>query len=128
VQQYLALLFDEDNPVHRADSNTVFTTEGHLVFLNSTHIKPISAIRREIRRGEHNECPEYDPWISASPIVYGLAEGIQLRTDFEWARHLIVAPLRSEFQSAIELSDEPFWHPYGWCEVPKSEVYVSLLL
>ncbi|KAH9938649.1 glycoside hydrolase [Fomitopsis serialis] len=59
--KYLYLLFDEDNPVHSDDSNYVFTTEGHILWLDSAHIHPMSAVRRKLRGSEHHHCPAYEP-------------------------------------------------------------------
>jgi len=40
--KYLYLLFDETNPLHKDDSNYIFTTEGHILTLGSEHLKPLS--------------------------------------------------------------------------------------
>lgn len=51
--KYLFLLFDEDSWINADDSNMVFTTEGHLLRLNSTHLHPLvfaSFLRRRDTR------------------------------------------------------------------------------
>jgi len=48
--KYLYLLFDEGNPLASSDSNLIFTTEGHVLTLNSTHLRPMSEIRRVSRK------------------------------------------------------------------------------
>ncbi|KZS97985.1 hypothetical protein SISNIDRAFT_405596 [Sistotremastrum niveocremeum HHB9708] len=124
--KYLTLLFDEQHPIHDDDSNFVFTTEGHILTLNSTHLKPLSEIRRKMRGVEHQECPVYEthhepPFTDPTD---GLATGIRGRGDAEWARHLVIGNLAPKFKDFIEGSDSPYWSENGWCEVPRAvDVY-----
>ncbi|KAI0637778.1 alpha-mannosidase [Trametes polyzona] len=119
--KYLYLLFDEDNPLHSDDSHWVFTTEGHILTLDPTFIRPISPARRKLRRVESLECPAYNPPILAydAPEDYsrdtGLVGGIVTRTDFEYARQL-VGRTPSDNESL-------WWEPEGWCTLPKHEPY-----
>ncbi|EPQ59290.1 alpha mannosidase-like protein [Gloeophyllum trabeum ATCC 11539] len=116
--KYLFLLFDEDNPFNHDDSNSVFTTEGHILVLPSEHIKPVSRARRKLRRVEHLQCPAYRP-----PLVAiddwergtGLIGGLLARGDIDYAREL-VAMLPTE-------ADKIPWSPEGWCDVPQVEPY-----
>jgi ER degradation enhancer, mannosidase alpha-like 1 len=48
--KYLYLLFDEHNSLATSDSNIIFTTEGHILTLNSTHIRLMSPTRRSSRQ------------------------------------------------------------------------------
>jgi mannosidase alpha-like ER degradation enhancer 1 len=48
--KYLYLLFDEENPLASSDSNLIFTTEGHVLTLNATHLRPMSKSRRLSRK------------------------------------------------------------------------------
>jgi len=80
--------------LHYDDSNTVFTTEGHILTLSREHIKPPSAIRRQLRRVENLQCPAYNPmrfpW-SPDDEQYGLAGSIRSRDDAEFARFSVGA-------------------------------------
>lgn len=44
--KYLYLLFDEENPLAGSDSNIVFSTEGHILTLNKSQLRPMSQSRR----------------------------------------------------------------------------------
>ena len=122
ASQYLYLLFDEDNELHRDDSNLILTTEGHLLSLDRSLEKPISPIRRELRRVEHLSCPVYQPPLLAKDAKTGtgLIGGIYARSDIDYARTLVLAPTSG--------SEEYNWSPDGWCQIPKVELYVSLVL
>ncbi|KAJ7228743.1 alpha mannosidase-like protein [Mycena pura] len=109
--KYLFLLFDEENPLHKDDSNYVFTTEGHLLTLGNTYPKPVPATRRKMRKIENHQCPVYRPLDQNGS---GLLMGIRSRGDVDYARALLD-------QSASE-ADESAWSPNGWCERP----YVNL--
>ncbi|OZJ02135.1 hypothetical protein BZG36_04798 [Bifiguratus adelaidae] len=52
--KYLYLLFDEDNVLNHMDSNFVFTTEGHVLFLDH---KYLNASTRAFRHGDNNVSP-----------------------------------------------------------------------
>ncbi|OCH93594.1 alpha-mannosidase [Obba rivulosa] len=116
--KYLYLLFDEANPLHADHSNYVFTTEGHILTLDQSRLKPISAARRKLRRVEHLQCPAYQPPLIAYDnweAETGMSAGIRARTDFEYARELIgIRPTDTDVNS---------WSPDGWCAVPKLNLY-----
>ncbi|KAI0301837.1 alpha-mannosidase [Multifurca ochricompacta] len=99
--KYLYLLFDEDNPLHRDDSNYVFTTEGHILSLERKYLKSPSATVRQLRRAESPQCPAYEP-----PYFLG-AEGMP------------------DSIVAASDEDETWWHPNGWCEVPMVDQYTQ---
>ncbi|KAF7313730.1 alpha-1,2-Mannosidase [Mycena chlorophos] len=107
--KYLYLLFDEDNPLHRDDSNYVFTTEGHILTLGTELQKPS---RRKMRKIENHQCPAYRPFHHAAS---GLAMGVRSRGDVDYARELVD-------QSASDV-DESAWSPNGWCERPYTELF-----
>ncbi|EKM59635.1 glycoside hydrolase family 47 protein [Phanerochaete carnosa HHB-10118-sp] len=115
--KYLYLLFDEENELHRDDSNMVLTTEGHLLSMNRKLEKPISAVRRELRRVEHLSCPAYKPPVLATDPVTGsgLTGGVYTRPDVDYARALVAAPATG--------SEEYVWSPDGFCQMPKVDLY-----
>ncbi|KAI0079675.1 alpha mannosidase-like protein [Panus rudis PR-1116 ss-1] len=116
--KYLYLLFDEDNPINLDDSNSILTTEGHLLSLDREYQRPISAIRRKLRGAEHLQCPSYLPPVvggDSGENKHGLTVGIRSRPDIEYARQLIGAP--------ADESEEMLWSADGWCEVPKVDLY-----
>lgn len=100
--QYLYLLFDEANWINQDDSNTVFTTEAHLLHLNSSDLHPASPTRRKLRASEVLGCVPYAPHHLSlysrpgrkdSSSSFGLQGGIRGRPDFDFARHLVGIPL-----------------------------------
>lgn len=112
-------MFDEDNPLHRDDSNFVFTTEGHILSLDREHIRPLSTVRRKLRRVENLQCPAYrrpvhvyDNWDAQT----GLVAGIMSRPDIDYVRSLV--------GTAATREDEKSWSQDGWCEAPKLDLYV----
>ncbi|KAJ7499000.1 alpha mannosidase-like protein [Mycena latifolia] len=107
--KYLFLLFDENNPLHRDDSNYVFTTEGHLLTLGSEHLKPA---RRKMRKIEDHQCPAYRPF---SQNGSGLSMGIRSRGDVDYARELL-----SQAPSDV---DQAAWSASGWCERPHVNLF-----
>lgn len=117
--QYLYLLFDESNPLHRDDSNFVFTTEGHILKLNGTHLRPPSPVRRKLRRVENLQCPAYradDSGFDDTNQSSHLHTGIRSRPDTEYARALV---------GALPTSIEEFhWSHDGYCEIPNVQLYV----
>lgn len=116
--QYLYLLFDENNLIHRDDSNYVFTTEGHLLTLDNKHLKPISDVRRRLRGAENLQCPAYSPpMVLSQDGQNGLRGGIRSRGDVEYAR-LLVGGTPND-------ADKAAWSPDGFCDVPHGELYVS---
>ncbi|KAI6105659.1 glycoside hydrolase family 47 protein [Pisolithus sp. B1] len=115
--QYLYLLFDEDNRLHKDDSHYVFTTEGHILTLPRHVLRPMSSARRRMRREESHQCPPYQPFRvpQSSQEADGLIRGIGSRYDAEYARHLIGLKPQS--------SDELYWSHDGWCAVPYTDLY-----
>jgi mannosidase alpha-like ER degradation enhancer 1 len=120
--KYLYLLFDEANEFSNSDSNFVFTTEGHILLLNSTHLNPISETRRRARLHEHPQCPMHRPVVR--PYTHGLVYGIRSRPEFEYARHLTGHDMFGDVAAA----DSGWWDAHGTCEVPREEVLVSISL
>ena len=120
--KYLYLLFDEDNEFSNSDSNFIFTTEGHILMLNSTHLNPISETRRRARRHERPQCPVHQPVVR--PQAHGLVYGIRSRPEYEYARHLAGNDM---FGDAAN-DDSEWWDAHGICEVPKIDVFVSVSL
>ncbi|OSC99135.1 glycoside hydrolase family 47 protein [Trametes coccinea BRFM310] len=116
--KYLYLLFDEANPLHADDSHWVFTTEGHILTLDPTLIRPISPARRKLRRVENVQCPVYQPPVLAYDNwegESGLVGGVMWRADYDYARDLIGRiPTENETR---------WWDPEGWCMLPKHEPY-----
>ena len=116
------LLFDESNPLHKDDSNFVFTTEGHILTLDSKLLRPLSAVRRKLRRAEDLKCPAYNPVHILSThetqnnISSGLVKDILFRPDVDYARALVAA--------AATDYEEYSWSEYGHCVVPVVDVYV----
>ena len=121
--QYLYLLFDEENSLHSDDMNYVFTTEGHILFLDKSLIKPVSTSKQRARKFVNHQCPAYTPFtriVDHRQRPSGLVLGIRSRPDVEYARHLVALKPSA--------SDEKYWSPDGWCERPKVEPYVCLTL
>ncbi|KAF7352860.1 alpha-1,2-Mannosidase [Mycena venus] len=106
--KYLFLLFDEENPLHKDDSNYVFTTEGHLLTLGRQHLKPTPFTRRKMRHIETHQCPVYLPFSQKGSS--GLVMGIRSRGDVDYARELLAQPASDVDQDA--------WSESGWCERP----------
>lgn len=120
-EKYLYLLFDEGNPLHRDDSNYVFTTEGHILRLDKKHMKPVSAARRKMRKVDAHQCPAYfgpKPTLHHEQGFEGPFQGIQSLEYLDYARELVALP--------PDESDESMWNPSGWCERPKTELFVSI--
>ena len=118
--KYLYLLFDEANEFSKSDSNFIFTTEGHILMLNSTHLNPISETRRRARRHERPQCPVHQP--VARPYTHGLVYGIRSRPEYEYARHLA----GNDMFGDVANDDSEWWDAHGICEVPKIDVFVSV--
>lgn len=82
--------------------------------------KPISSIRRELRRVEHLECPVYNPpvvgWGSFSET--GLRTNIYKREDIDYPKQLVQAPSTD--------AEELAYSPDGWCNIPKVKLYVRM--
>ncbi|KAL1668072.1 glycoside hydrolase family 47 protein [Schizophyllum commune] len=113
--KYLYLLFDEDNYLHRDDSNWVFTTEGHILKLGKEKQRPK---RRKLRGIEAHQCPAYEPHIAVPDWLgsdTGLTVGIRGRPDYDYARELV--------DGRPEGADMRAWSPDGWCERPKVELF-----
>ena len=121
ILQYLYLLFDEENPLHSDDSNYVFTTEGHILTLEPQYTKPMSAVRRKLRGAENHQCPTYSPGSTFQKhpnLGQGIVGGVRSRRDVEYARYLTDGTA-SELERAA-------WSPYGFCDIPKVEIFVRL--
>lgn len=113
--KYLYLLFDEENPLASSDSNLIFTTEGHILTLNATHLRPLSKSRRLSRKYENLSCPANNPSIKTPP----LSSNIRSRSDYDYARSLV--GLEPDGAAATH---DSFWsRPYGICEVPHVELF-----
>lgn len=120
--KYLYLLFDEENPLHSDDSNYVFSTEGHILTLNRNQMKPPSPARKKLRTIDAHQCPAYTPFVAVYDNykkTSGLIQGIRARPEVDYARYLVG-------NKASEV-DKAYWSPYGWCEKPKSELYVCCI-
>ncbi|KAJ4466510.1 alpha mannosidase-like protein [Lentinula aciculospora] len=116
--KYLFLLFDEENPLHKDDSNYVFTTEGHLLKLGPEHLRGIPPSRRKLRKIEDHQCPAYQPFKSARgrrENDNGLIVGIQGRADADYSRELVALDANE--------ADSIHWSRSGWCERPKVELF-----
>ncbi|KAJ3894586.1 alpha mannosidase-like protein [Lentinula edodes] len=116
--KYLFLLFDEENPLHKDDSNYVFTTEGHLLKLGPEHLREMSPSRRKLRKIEDHQCPAYQPFRSARGRRVndsGLVVGIQGRADADYSRELVALDANE--------ADSTHWSRSGWCERPKVELF-----
>lgn len=122
--QYLFLLFDENNFLNSVDSNFVFTTEGHILYLNSTHLRPMSAVRRKLRRLESPKCPAYVPLLHGGSGSVGLVGTVRSRPDIDYAKY--TAGVRLD--AGLADDDLPFWDSEAWCELPQYEAYVSATL
>ncbi|EAU84717.2 ER degradation-enhancing alpha-mannosidase-like 1 [Coprinopsis cinerea okayama7 len=109
--KYLYLLFDEDNALHRDDSDFVLTTEGHIFKLPEV-LKRASP--PPSRKFISHQCPAYSPQEKGSKLP-GLLQGVRYRPHVEYARSLVGA-------SASE-TDKKWWSADGWCEKPKLDVY-----
>jgi mannosidase alpha-like ER degradation enhancer 1 len=111
--QYLFLLFDEDNVLHTDDSNYVFTTEGHILFLGREHLKTPSSTCEGIPF-DMQLCPAYRPRVAGNDTR--LLQGIRSHVDIDYSRELVaLLPERAE---------QELWSPNGWCEKPKTDVVV----
>jgi mannosidase alpha-like ER degradation enhancer 1 len=120
--QYLYLLFDEDNPLHSDDSNYVFTTEGHILFLSKDYLKTTPSPRSTMRPVEGHQCPAYQPFIHVYDNhlkTTGLVQGVQSRSDADYARQLV-----GHLPTQVDIDT---WSPNGWCEKPRVDLFVSEL-
>ncbi|KAJ3723053.1 alpha mannosidase-like protein [Lentinula raphanica] len=117
--KYLFLLFDEENPLHKDDSNYVFTTEGHILKLGPEHLKEILPTRRKLRKIEDHQCPVYQPFRSArgghGRDNTGLIVGIRGRSDADYSRDLVDIDANE--------ADSRYWSRDGWCERPKVDLF-----
>lgn len=97
--KYLYLLFDPspEPPI----SNTVFTTEGHPLWLRPTGT-PQSASWHASHRREDLYCPVYEP-----QKLGGIPVGIEQRSDYDYARAVVFGP------GPEGLRAEPSLHAWG---------------
>ncbi|KAF9452475.1 glycoside hydrolase family 47 protein [Macrolepiota fuliginosa MF-IS2] len=118
--KYLYLLFDEDNFLHRDDSNYVFTTEGHILTLDRKNLRPMPASRRKMRPVNNYQCPAYKPFVEIRDKYSsetGLTRGIRSRSDYDYARRLVGVHASTKEIDA--------WSANGWCETPIVENFTS---
>ncbi|KAF8314870.1 alpha-mannosidase [Cantharellus anzutake] len=144
---YLYLLFDEDNMFNKDFRNFVFTTEGHVLFLDNMYFRQPPPIQPALHRSSHSICPAYSPPLvtfsrqggSHLGDLGGLIGSVRERPDFEYARLLagiVVSPDAYDKLSwsktsgdknpfaVIAEEDKAWWDENGWCEVPRVEEYV----
>lgn len=90
--------------------------------MDRTLQKPLSPIRKKLRGVERLQCPAYRPQMIALDDPQqgdtGMVGGIRSRVDVEYARLLIGSNPTED--------DEQAFTPYGWCDVPKVDLYVSI--
>ncbi|KAF8332804.1 glycoside hydrolase [Cantharellus anzutake] len=145
--KYLYLLFDEDNMFNQDFRNFVFTTEGHVLFLDNMYFRQPPPIQPALHRSSHSICPAYSPPLVTSSRqggsdlgdLGGLIGSVRERPDFEYARLLagiVVSPDAYDKLSwsktsgdknpfaVIAEEDKAWWDENGWCEVPRVEEYV----
>jgi hypothetical protein len=71
-KQYLYLLFDQDpRDAHDWSSATVFSTEGHLLFIPPHLLRAPSPTRRALRKGENLQCPALETSVGLSLGIKG---------------------------------------------------------
>jgi mannosidase alpha-like ER degradation enhancer 1 len=125
-----------------------------MLSLNSTHLRSPSPIGRILRRSSQPTCPVYvaprvaldfdwrSPANESMRHIGGLIGTVRDRVDFEYARLLSGISVDSgdslarfgfgtqgtKSPAVVSKKDMVWWDPNGWCEVPKVEEYVSLLL
>lgn len=122
----------------------MFSTEGHLLFLpNSLRASPLkpssqfssaksilsSFPNRKVSNKNSinsNICPVYSPTTDSEKYPIPLQYSITSRNDFEWSR--VLSGLRCNNNSNSDNDCEQFnpWYPYGSCNVPLQEDYVSV--
>ncbi|KAG8878965.1 alpha mannosidase-like protein [Tulasnella sp. 331] len=115
---YLFLLFDEENPLNKLDSNFVFTTEGHVLQLRRADLNgSISSSQANQTSQGASTCARH----VASSSWPGIAGSIRDRTDYDYARHLVGVEGNA---SAVE-DDSDRWDIYGKCDMPRHEIFKS---
>lgn len=119
-QQYLYLLFDDQNALNHDGSNGVFNTEGHYLSLDKSYLRPPP----KSRKGETQVCRPYIPKFhtNSSKSLHALQTGIPFRSDMEYARALVNLPMNE-----ARALNSGIWDIYGSCEVPTVEVIPSRL-
>jgi ER degradation enhancer, mannosidase alpha-like 1 len=119
--KYLYLLFDESNPINRDASNYVFTTEGHVLRLDASLIRPIPLSRRKMRGPDRHVCPAYSPLTNDKlrGTKAAMLSGIRARSDVDFARALIGAPMTDD--------ESTNWSPEGWCSLQAIQHFVRPL-
>ncbi|KAG0241136.1 alpha mannosidase-like protein [Actinomortierella wolfii] len=139
--KYLFLLFDEENVLHNdfKDTNFVFTTEGHILFLKNEYLdqkrltvdpyrQPLSASSYQDQWNEMNQQWSVDSQFSMGvktpsatsqricmkpKLPKTFLKGTTYRPDFDFARQLVgVAP---DVRDIVELD------PEGYCDKPRLE-------
>lgn len=113
--KYLYLLFDTDNPINKADSGTVFTTEGHRLRIPfSLRPKPsleLIQYKQQEYANANYQCPAYKPF-----KANGLLTGIRRRPDYDYVSTLVDMPL---------IKDEGYWSHDAECLLPIPMPHVS---
>lgn len=112
--KYLYLLFDMDHPINKADSGTVFTTEGHRLYIPS-NLRPKQSpksiqYKQTEFAGTNYQCAAYRPF-SAN----GLRAGIRRRPDYDYVSTLVDMPL---------IKDEGYWSADATCMLPARTSHV----
>ncbi|KAJ9118151.1 hypothetical protein QFC22_004054 [Naganishia vaughanmartiniae] len=106
--KYLYLLFDADNAVNKADSGTVFTTEGHRLrvptALRPKHSPKSLQNRKNEFANSSYQCVAYRPYNDR-----GLYVGVKRRPDYDYVATLVDMPL---------IKDEGYWSHDAVCQLP----------
>jgi mannosidase alpha-like ER degradation enhancer 1 len=112
--KYLYLLFDTDNSINKADSGTVFTTEGHRLSIPANLRPKQSSNLMQYKQTEfasaNYQCAAYQAF-SAN----GLQAGIRRRTDYDYVSTLVDMPL---------IKDEGYWSADATCMLPARTSHV----
>ncbi|GAA96680.1 glycoside hydrolase family 47 protein [Mixia osmundae IAM 14324] len=113
--KYAYLLFDESNPVHKDESNAVWSTEGHYLAVDrhklnhSTHPLVSTSPQRGALRATCVNPVQPTPWTTS----------IAARGDADVARALVNWDVSESF--ALQTG---MWSPYSQCAKPELEQYV----
>ncbi|KAK9708768.1 hypothetical protein K7432_009418 [Basidiobolus ranarum] len=98
--KYLYLLFDTDHQINSLDSNFVFTTEGHPLFLSSEHVSPPRSSLKNFDSSLYT-CPN----LPKLPLI----SSTYFRPDTEFVRS-IIGHIPKEWPTLDEM---------GWCLDPR---------
>ncbi|WWD22230.1 hypothetical protein CI109_106721 [Kwoniella shandongensis] len=116
--KYLYLLFS-DTPF--PNSNKVFTTEGHPLYMPTDRLRPPSPPRRAMRKGENPTCPIYVPTLAPVSVAgdAGIVVGIEGRAEYEYARGIVFG----WGEDGLEVEEDGknrMWWDGGVCPIPSS--------